>query len=84
LSQHRPGGVHGQTVETLANRILSAEYPEGAILDLPMLRAELDVSLTALREALKVLSAKDPAVAEQAMRALVDKSERDVKNARPN
>jgi GntR family galactonate operon transcriptional repressor len=50
--------VHGQTVETLAARILSREYPEGAVLDLPALQAELDVSLTALREALKVLTAK--------------------------
>lgn len=58
MSQHRLRGLHGQTVETLAGRILSGEYPEGAVLDLPTLRAELDVSLTALREALKVLSAK--------------------------
>jgi GntR family galactonate operon transcriptional repressor len=56
--KHRPRGVHGQTVETLASRILSNEYPEGAVLDLTSLRGELDVSLTALREALKVLSAK--------------------------
>ena len=58
MSQHRPRGIHGQTVEILASRILSNEYPEGATLDLTMLREELDVSLTALREALKVLSAK--------------------------
>jgi len=58
LPQHRPRGIHGQTVETLASRILSNQYPEGTILDLPTLRAELDVSLTALREALKVLTAK--------------------------
>jgi GntR family galactonate operon transcriptional repressor len=58
LPQHRPRGIHGQTVEILASRILSNEYPEGTTLDLPTLRAELDVSLTALREALKVLSAK--------------------------
>lgn len=58
MPQHRPRGIHGQTVETLASRILSNEYPEGAILDLPTLRAELEVSLTALREALKVLTAK--------------------------
>jgi GntR family galactonate operon transcriptional repressor len=58
LPQHRPRGIHGQTVEILASRILSNEYPEGATLDLTRLRAELDVSLTALREALKVLTAK--------------------------
>lgn len=51
-------GVHGQTVESLARRILSGEIPEGATLDLLAIREELDVSLTALREALKVLSAK--------------------------
>jgi DNA-binding FadR family transcriptional regulator len=45
-------------VETLAARILSNEYAEGAVLDLPALQQELDVSLTALREALKVLTAK--------------------------
>jgi GntR family galactonate operon transcriptional repressor len=50
--------VHGQTVEALAGRILAGEIGEGDTLDLPALREELDVSLTALREALKVLSAK--------------------------
>lgn len=58
MPQHRPRGIHGQTVEILASRILSNEYPEGATLDLTRLREELDLSLTALREALKVLSAK--------------------------
>jgi DNA-binding FadR family transcriptional regulator len=58
LPEHRPRGIHGQTVETLASRILSNEYPAGMTLDLPTLRAELEVSLTALREALKVLTAK--------------------------
>ncbi|MEV4755922.1 FCD domain-containing protein [Micromonospora sp. NPDC049559] len=51
-------GVHGQTVETLARRILSGQIPEGGTLDLLALRAELEVSQTALREALKVLTAK--------------------------
>ncbi|MFD8494566.1 FadR/GntR family transcriptional regulator [Amycolatopsis sp. NPDC059657] len=55
---NRPRGLHGQTVELLASRILSNEFAEGTVLDLPALRAELDVSLTALREALKVLTAK--------------------------
>jgi DNA-binding FadR family transcriptional regulator len=65
LTQHRPRGVHGQTVEALASRILSNEFSEGTILDLPALRAELDVSLTALREALKVLTAKGMVDARQ-------------------
>ncbi|GAA3557977.1 FadR/GntR family transcriptional regulator [Amycolatopsis ultiminotia] len=58
MTEHRPRGLHGQTVETLAARILSGEWGEGTVLDLPGLREELDISLTALREALKVLAAK--------------------------
>jgi GntR family transcriptional regulator, galactonate operon transcriptional repressor len=58
-------GVHGQTVETLARRVLSGEIPEGATLDLVALRSELDVSLTALRESLKVLAAKGMVDARQ-------------------
>ncbi|MFD4637624.1 FadR/GntR family transcriptional regulator [Lentzea sp. NPDC058436] len=58
MNEKRLRGVHGQTVEALAGRILAGEIGEGDTLDLPALREELDVSLTALREALKVLSAK--------------------------
>lgn len=58
-------GVHGQTVETLARRVLSGEIPEGATLDLVALQSELDVSLTALRESLKVLAAKGMVDARQ-------------------
>ncbi|RSN61963.1 GntR family transcriptional regulator [Streptomyces sp. WAC 04229] len=58
-------GVHGQTVEALARRILSGRIPEGATLDLVALRSELDVSLTALRESLKVLAAKGMVDARQ-------------------
>jgi GntR family galactonate operon transcriptional repressor len=58
VADYQLRGVHGQTVATLATRILSGAIPEGATLDLLALREELDVSLTALREALKVLSAK--------------------------
>ena len=58
MTEHRPRGLHGQTVEALASRILSEEWGEGTVLDLPALREELDISLTALREALKVLAAK--------------------------
>lgn len=58
MTDHRPRGLHGLTVETLAARILSGEWREGTVLDLPALREELDISLTALREALKVLAAK--------------------------
>ncbi len=58
MSQFARRGVHGQTVDILAHRILSGEIAEGATLDLGALQRELDVSLTALREALKVLTAK--------------------------
>jgi DNA-binding FadR family transcriptional regulator len=58
VADYQLRGVHGQTVQALAMRILSGEIPQGATLDLVALREELDVSLTALREALKVLSAK--------------------------
>lgn len=58
-------GVHGQTVETLARRVLSGEIPQGATLDLVALQSELDVSLTALRESLKVLAAKGMVDARQ-------------------
>ncbi|MFD1052513.1 GntR family transcriptional regulator, partial [Kibdelosporangium lantanae] len=58
MADYQLRGVHGQTVATLAARILAGEIPEGATLDLLALREELDVSLTALREALNVLSAK--------------------------
>ncbi|HLI36309.1 MAG TPA: FadR/GntR family transcriptional regulator [Streptosporangiaceae bacterium] len=51
-------GVHGQTVVSIAQRILAGDLAEGATLDLAALQAELDVSLTVLREALKVLAAK--------------------------
>lgn len=51
-------GLHGQIVEAIARRILSGDIQEGETLNLQALRTELEVSLTALREALKVLSAK--------------------------
>jgi DNA-binding FadR family transcriptional regulator len=58
LTRYARRGVHGQTVEVIARRILAGEIGEGATLNLAALQEELDVSLTALREALKVLSAK--------------------------
>ncbi|MEE1803085.1 FCD domain-containing protein [Streptomyces sp. JV176] len=58
-------GVHGRTVETLARRVLGGGIPEGATLDLGALRRELDVSLTVLRESLKVLAAKGMVDARQ-------------------
>lgn len=51
-------GLHGQIVEVMAQRILSGRIPEGATINVPDLQADLGVSLTAVREALKVLTAK--------------------------
>ncbi|MDJ1134564.1 FadR/GntR family transcriptional regulator [Streptomyces iconiensis] len=58
MSGYARRGVHGQTVEAIAHRVLGGTIPEGATLDLTALQAELGVSLTALRESLKVLAAK--------------------------
>lgn len=58
MQHYTARGVHGQTVELLAQRILTGQLPDGAILDLTALQAEFDVSLTVLREALRVLAAK--------------------------
>lgn len=58
MQQYAARGVHGQTVEVLAHRILNGRLAEGSTLDLVALQAEFDVSLTVLREALRVLAAK--------------------------
>lgn len=51
-------GLHGHVVEELGRRILAGEIAEGAILDIPSIETDLDVSRTVLREALRVLRAK--------------------------
>ncbi|MEV4359530.1 GntR family transcriptional regulator [Nonomuraea sp. NPDC049625] len=58
LAGYNGRGVHGHTVTELGMRIVSGVLPQGAVLDLSSLGAELDLSMTALREALKVLTAK--------------------------
>jgi DNA-binding FadR family transcriptional regulator len=50
--------VHGEVVEIIGHRIVSGELPEGATLNVNALEQELDISLTVVREALKVLGAK--------------------------
>lgn len=55
---HGVHGVHHATVEALANRIFKGTYDEGETLVVPELMAELDVSQTVLREAVKVLTTK--------------------------
>jgi DNA-binding FadR family transcriptional regulator len=51
-------GIHGQTVDAIGRRVLSGELAEDATLDLAALQAEFGVSLTVMRESLKVLAAK--------------------------
>jgi DNA-binding FadR family transcriptional regulator len=58
MQQYVARGVHGQTVELLAQRILTGQLAPGATLDIVAMQSEFDVSLTVLREALRVLAAK--------------------------
>jgi GntR family galactonate operon transcriptional repressor len=51
-------GLHGQVVNELGGRIVSGKLGPETPIDLAGLAAELDVSRTVLREALKVLAAK--------------------------
>jgi DNA-binding FadR family transcriptional regulator len=51
-------GLHGSTVESIAGRILGGEIAEGETIAIPSLQEEYGVSLTVVREALRVLSAK--------------------------
>lgn len=55
---YRGRGLHGQTVEALAEMIFGGEVKEGGTLDVHALQERLGVSSTALREAMKVLAAK--------------------------
>ncbi|ADD39768.1 FadR/GntR family transcriptional regulator [Stackebrandtia nassauensis] len=58
MTNYTRRGLHGQTVREVARRILTGELPPGATIAVTELEAEMDVSRTAMREALKVLSAK--------------------------
>lgn len=58
MASYTGRGVHGQVVHKLGARIVGGEIAEGEILDIGALGAELDVSLTVMREALKVLAGK--------------------------
>ncbi|MDT0268564.1 FCD domain-containing protein [Streptomyces sp. DSM 44915] len=58
MASYSGRGVHGQVVHHLGARIVGGEYTEGETLDVRALGAELDVSLTVLRESLKVLAGK--------------------------
>ncbi|MEU6641872.1 FCD domain-containing protein [Saccharomonospora sp. NPDC046836] len=65
MSAYSGRGVHGQTVATLGARIVSGEIGQGDIIDLGALCRDLDVSMTVLREAMKVLAAKGLVEARQ-------------------
>ncbi|MGO4754293.1 FadR/GntR family transcriptional regulator, partial [Streptomyces sp. 2MCAF27] len=58
MASYSGRGVHGQVVHQLGTRIVGGRVAEGATLDIGALGAELDVSLTVMREALKVLAGK--------------------------
>ncbi|MFJ8793022.1 FadR/GntR family transcriptional regulator [Streptomyces sp. NPDC102462] len=58
MASYTGRGVHGQIVHKLGTRIVGGDLPEGAILDLRALGEELDVSLTVMRESMKVLAGK--------------------------
>lgn len=58
-------GLHGQVVESLGARIVHGEVGEAEIIDPAALIADLGVSQTVIREALKVLSAKGLVAARQ-------------------
>lgn len=51
-------GLHAQVVDTVGHRIVVGELEPGSVLDLGALEAEFGVSHTAMREAIKVLTAK--------------------------
>ncbi|WUO10065.1 FadR family transcriptional regulator [Streptomyces sp. NBC_00289] len=55
----QPGrGLHGQAVEEIGRRIIRGDYPPGSVLYPEKLEAELGVSKTVVREALRVLASK--------------------------
>lgn len=58
ISGYKGRGVHGNTVELLGTRIVNGTIAPGDVLDLQAIGQELDLSLTSLREAIKVLMAK--------------------------
>jgi DNA-binding FadR family transcriptional regulator len=65
VSENVVRGVHGQIVQLMARRILSGQLEEGHTISVSSLQRELGVSLTAVREALKVLTAKGMVDARQ-------------------
>ncbi|MEU2199311.1 FCD domain-containing protein [Isoptericola sp. NPDC019482] len=58
MSSYNGRGLHGQVVDVVGRRIVQGDYPQGVTLDLENLQSEHGVSLTVIRESLKVLAAK--------------------------
>lgn len=48
-------GIHGQVVEALGYRIVSGRIAQGDTIDVRSVAEEMDISLTVMRESLKVL-----------------------------
>ncbi|MEO3858450.1 FCD domain-containing protein [Acrocarpospora sp. B8E8] len=58
MSTYRGRGIHGQVVEIIGRRLVTGQIAENGRIDLVELEAELQVSRTVVREALKVLAGK--------------------------
>ncbi|MGW2261336.1 FadR/GntR family transcriptional regulator [Streptomyces sp. NPDC001780] len=58
MASYTGRGVHGQIVHALGTRIVGGDLPEGTTLDVRALGEELDVSMTVMRESMKVLAGK--------------------------
>lgn len=58
MASYTGRGVHGQVVHVLGVRIVGGGLPEGATLDVRAVGEELGVSITVMRESLKVLAGK--------------------------
>lgn len=58
MAHYSERGLHGQTVQEIARRILTGRLRPGDTIDVAVLGDELGLSLTTMREALKVLAAK--------------------------
>jgi GntR family galactonate operon transcriptional repressor len=55
---HSRRGLHGRVVDNLGQRVISEELAPGTVIEPDRLVAELQVSRTVVREAIKVLTAK--------------------------
>lgn len=58
MASYTGRGVHGQVVHALGARIVGGDLPEGTTLDVRAVGGQLGVSITVMRESLKVLAGK--------------------------